>query len=141
LSVDLEARVHDAASRLIHQIAFAETRRALHGLREAGVIGEDLAATLALELNEALIRPIRSEMDRPAIEARQEPTKARPAPPEAPRPQVIGKKRRRKKTRPDADVVLYCPICMEQGIQTRLSAGSVGCIKHWREVKRRARNR
>jgi len=143
LSVDMETRVHDAASRLIHQIAFAETRKALSGLREAGVIGEELAAKLALELNEALIRPIRSGDSQPAVEAAPPPapveaTQERPSPPPAPRPQSIGKRRRKK---PAQDVIRLCPICEEQGIQTRISLGSEACRAHWREVKRRKKAR
>jgi len=129
LSVDMETRVHDAASRLIHQIAFAETRKALSGLREAGVIGEDLAAKLALELNEALIRPIRSDAPRPAVEAAPplapiEATQERPSPPPAPRPQSIGEGTDHRFWR-----------------STRISLGSEACRAHWREVKRRKKAR
>ena len=137
LSVDTEVRVHDAAARLVHQIAFAETRRALNGLREAGVIDEALAVQLAMELNDALIRPIRRD-EAPAAPAAQAPAPAEaiaPEPEPAPRP----KQKRRK--RQMQDVIRLCPICEEQGIRTRLSGESVGCIAHWREVKRRKKER
>ena len=137
LSVDTEVRVHDAAARLVHQIAFAETRRALNGLREAGVIDEALAVQLAMELNDALIRPIRRD-EAPAAPAAQAPAPAEaiaPEPEPAPRP----KQKRRK--RQMQDVIRLCPICEEQGIRTVLSAGSEGCIAHWGEVKRRKKAR
>ena len=48
-----------------------------------------------------------------------------------------GLKTRTTRKGTDASVVRFCPVCLEEGVQTRLSAGSVGCVKHWREVKRR----
>ena len=96
LAVDTEVRVHDAAARLVHQIAFAETRRALNGLREMGVIGEALAVQLAMELNQALIRSIRSGADQAGPVAAQPPVPVEASEPEAaPKP----KQPRRKKAR------------------------------------------
>ena len=138
LSVDTEVRVHDAASRLIHQIAFAETRKALNGLREAGVIGEALAVQLAMELNDALIRPIRKGEAPAAPVAAQSPA---PVEAIAPEPEPTSKPKQKQRKRQMQDVVLLCPICEEQGIRTVLSAGSEGCIAHWGEVKRRKKAR
>ena len=136
LSVDTEVRVHDAASRLIHQIAFAETRKALNGLREMGVIGEPMAVQLAMELNQALIRSIRSGADQAAPVAVQP-----PAPVEASEREAAPTPKQPRRKRQMQDVIRLCPICEEQGIRTALSSESVGCIAHWREVKRRKKAR
>ena len=140
LSVDTEVRVHDAASRLIHQIAFAETRKALNGLREMGVIGEPMAVQLAMELNEALIRPIRKGAA-PAATGVEEPPVPIEAATEESEPEAAPKPKQKRRKRQMQDVIRLCPICEEQGIRTALSSESVGCIAHWREVKRRKKAR
>jgi len=146
LRMDTETRVHDAATKLIHQIAFQETRKALDGLKLMGVIGEALAVQLILELNEALIRPYRKEpIQGPTpmealrlpdnmgmvVEEEEEAEPVLGAPGNAPGDVPRARRERAAKT-PG-----FCPICAEMGIKTELTPGAMGCRAHWREVKRK----
>ena len=99
-----------------------------------GIIDVEAAARLALEINDQLVQQASGNgRQKPVAELpAEEAPRALPSPSEKPKA-----KRKRKAKGLDADVVRYCPICLEKGIQTRLSAGSCGCVKHWREVKKR----
>lgn len=139
LNVATEARIEAAALQLMTSTAMRSAADVLTALRTSGVIGEEMAARLALKLNDQLVQSSRGngakEIEPPVLEGPKELPEPEPEPEVKPEPKA--KRRRGETTSVDADVVRYCPICLEEGKRTRLSVGSCGCVKHWREVKKR----
>lgn len=133
LQAATEARVEAASRMLIHALAGQSAHLALARLKDSGVIGEDVAAHLALELNDQLVQGSQPVEKRIAQEL-----PAGTEPKELPEPKSKPKAKHKRSV--DADVARFCPICLEEGVQTRLSIGSCGCVKHWREVKRREKS-
>jgi len=126
LAVAVEEKTLDGARRLIQAAAFESAALMLDALQSSGAIGEQMASTLAMELNDQMVK------------AQKKPSDSRETTREEATPKPAARKGQRKKAI-DAAVVQFCPICLEEGVQTELSAGSSGCVKHWREVKRRAK--
>lgn len=131
-----EARVKAAARGLLNAVAVREACVSLGKLYACGVIDEPMAAELALELNDQMVQ----DRDNGQQVVGPAPAVELPAPSKA-EPEPAAEKPKKHKRPGQLGVSRFCPICEEEGERTRLSPGSVGCVKHWREVKRRSRSK
>jgi len=147
LDMRVESQLEESAAMLVAAISDRAAKASIDLLKECGLIDPRTARHLGLELVGRMGWQPRDagviQDDAQAEIAALEPENPEPPPaledvaepdPE-PEFEVV-----------EIDGVRLCPICYREGKRTRLSPGrpgkpTVGCLRHWRQVKREARER